>query len=755
MKDNTNPLDFYKRLHESGHAIPEERLFELRAEGLIKEEDSVHVVTKRKVSNSNAPEGWPEWLSYEGVREIQDHEWKPKSVLQHTPEFVGWVNSFLYNAFIHIGYYEPFERYCQQAYTWGNGMENFSDILSRDAKRDYVLDEYDKSDRNTLFWANLHGYLKEGDESSGRRKYSAMHQHAVIFYLLDCGYSTVIGKGRQIGSTSAIGLWALKRIMLRPNYYIKFIAEDDKTGQEIFNDKIKYPFTELPARYKFTVKGESQKRFWLTSKTEKGGRGIPNSSIEVVPPSNTAINGGSPQVTLIDEIGNIPMLGEMLNEARPTLYWINPITGIFEMKRQVCMWGTGGKMDKGKGAYEREWYRFLSLWEDGQYQSGIVPIFFSWHCRLSQAEYEKEKSYYYGGNRAAELGIDLETSKTQFHQHYPSTFRDMFRSSTDTIVSQEIINEGLTRIRSRGPKEKAIYGFFEPIYDLNQPMDPNSDVPFKIIGSNWVPVDDDDVDRQATSIMWDRPQKGWFDRYYQGTDPIASESGVSYQSSTILDDYINAPVCLVNFRRKHDHKYSFLQTMLAGIYYDTTHEDGKKAGIPELVENNIGTNYMDYKETKGFRRSLVYNSQLPPRFRGGGSIMGIDNKTVRNQSIIDKMIEFIKSYHQNINIETYFLQLETFTRNVTATGKEVWGPKNKKINRDDSLFSLVYSYICRESFPDRFPYEVEKAITGYKLVYELVRQPDGSLCRKPRRVPQVKRKKVDNHAANAVRPEGD
>lgn len=755
MGENGKLLGFYRKLHNSGVTIPEEKLLELRAEGMIHEEETPLTASKRGVVNEGAPEGWPEWLSYEGMGEVQDHQWRPPSTLDHTPEFVGWVNSFLYNSFKNIGYYEPFERYCQQAYIWGVQVESFSDRISRDAKRDYALEEFGRSDRNTLFWANLHGYLKEGDDSSGKRKYSALHHHAVIFYLLDCEYSLMIGKGRQIGSTSAMGLWALKRIMLRPNYYIKFVTEDEKTGKEIFDDKIKYPFTELPPRYKFTVKGESQKSFWLTSKAEKGGRGIPNSRIDVVAPSTTAINGGSPQVTLIDEIGNIPMLGEMLNEARPTLYWINPVTGRFEMKRMVVMWGTSGKMERGKGAYEREWYRFLSLWEDGQYQSGIIPIFFDWTCRLSREEYEKERSYYYGGSRAAELGIDLETSKTQFHQHYPSSFRDMFRSSADTIVSQEIINEGLNRIRARRPQEKAEYGFFEPVYDTGQPTDANSDVPFRVIGARWCPVDDEDVERQATSIMWRRPAEGWFDRYYQGTDPIASESGVSYQASTIYDDHLNEPSCLVNFRRKHDHKYSFLQTFLAGLYYDISRPEPKKVGVPELVENNIGTNYMDYKETKGYRRSLVYNSQLPPRFRGGGHLIGIDNKTVRNQSIIEKLIEYIKSYHQNINIETYFLQMETFTRSVTATGKEVWGPKNKKINRDDSLFSLVYAYICRESFPDRYPYEVERTVTGYKTVYELVRQPDGTLIRKPRRVPQMKRKKVETHAANAFRPEGD
>jgi len=742
-------------LYDQGIPIPEDKLAELRSEGLVgMGEEGVYVARKRKVSKDGSPDGWPEWLSFEGMNEVGDDQWRPPSVIDHSEEFIAWVNSFLYNSFDCIGYYEPFERYCQQAYVWQHTMGSISDALTRDARRNYVLEEYDKCERNTLFFANVYGNLKEGDEAGGYVKYSAKHHHAVIFYMLDCGYSPMFGKGRQIGCTSAIGLWALCRIMLKTNYYVKFITEDNTTGKEIFNDKIKYPFTELPPRFKFSVKGDSENRLWLSSKTEKGGRGLPNSRIEVVPPSTTAINGGSPQVTVVDEIGNIPMLGEMLNEARPTLYWNNPRTGKFEMRRQVVLLGTGGKMDKGKGAYEREWFRFLSLWEDRNFTAGIIPIFFDWHTRCSPSEYEEQKAYYYGGNRAAEMGLDLETSKIQFHQHYPSNFRDMFRSSKDTLVSQEIINEGLERIRARLPQERAVYGYFEPVFDTAFPMDANSDVPYKVVGANFIPVDDQDTSKQATSIMWVSPQKGWVHRYYKGTDPIASESGVSNFASTVWDDYLCCPACLVNFRRKHDHKYAFLQSMLAGIYYDVEHEEKRKTAIPELVENNIGTNYMDYVEVKGFRRCLVFNTQLPPRFRGGSSVLGVDNKTIRNQAIIDKLIEVIKTYRNSINIETYWLQLETFTRNVTATGKEVWGPKNKKINRDDSLFSLVYAYICRECYPDRYPYELEKEIQGFKLVYQLERDPDGTLVRRPRRVPQVKQKRVMRNGSDTIRPEG-
>ena len=98
-------------------------------------------------------------------------------------------------------------------------------------------------------------------------------------------------------------------------------------------------------------------------------------------------------------------------------------------------------------------------------------------------------------------------------------------------------------------------------------------------------------------------------------------------ASTIYDDHIpldddgeevtQAPVCLLYHRKQHDHRASFLQCLLMGIYYDNSQE---KRGVPELIENNIGTNYKTYKEDKGFEHSIVYynqygcekNAQIPP-----------------------------------------------------------------------------------------------------------------------------------------------
>jgi len=714
----------------------------LRSEGYIREgvleKEETGLRYQREVTTGD------DWLQlidpfhratrYTKLRDnINREDWAPQEILSHTAEFVNWINSMVYGFFHNKAYYKKFEYYKAQAWKWLQDDDTITSYHTDDGKRIFMQREYDRCAENTFYFADKYGELKEGDIASGYVKYAAREHQAVIFYLFDCGYNVIGGKGRQIGFTSAMGICALKKMLYQSNYYIKFITEDKETGEEIFNDKIKYPFGALPKWMQPRVKSDSGTRFWLSDKRKKGEKGYPNSRIDVIAPKKTAINGGSPQLVLIDEIGNIFILGAMLNEGRPTMFWNNPITGKFELKRQVWMWGTGGEMDKGKGAYEKEWYRILGLWEAGKYVSGFVPLFFSWHSRFSTEEYEIEKLWYYGA-RAMEKDIDLETSKTQFHQHYPSTYKDMFRTTASTLVARDIIDKGLDRCRTMDVTLRPVYGYYEPIYDTSDPMPPESDTPYRIIGSDFVVIDDEDNLKKATAIMFQRPERGWKYRYWQGTDPIATETGHSKLASTIWDEYFKTVSCVINYRKQHDHKKAFLQCMLMGLYYDT---DNVKDGVKELVEANIGTNYIDYKQSKGYFNSLIFNSQLPIKVSGGVREVGIDNHAgPRADGIIEYMTEVIRNYHSRIYIQVVFDQLTTFVQTVSPNGKEIWGPMNKLMHYDDVLYSLSFAYICRQCYSYVYPVQEIVKASRYVTRYPLTRV-NGSMIRLPKRVPVV------------------
>jgi len=657
---------------------------------------------------------------------LTKEDWLPESNLYHSDEFINWINSIVYGPFPQAIKYPLFERYKAQAFRWLEEKDNITNYKDPDAKREYANQERDRIKESTLYFANKYGELKEGDAATGTMRYFAKEHHAVIFYLFDCRYNIIGGKGRQIGFTSAMGIVALKMMLIHNNYYIKFIAEDKDTVEEIFTDKLKYPFGALPRWLQPPVKSDSGQRFWLSDKPGKGKKGYPNSRCDVVAPKKTAINGGSPQLALIDEIGNIGILGPMLNEARPTMFWNDPVTGKFVLRRQIWMWGTGGEMDKGKGAYEKEWYRILGLWEAKQFESGFVPLFFSWHARLSKEDYLKERAWYYGA-RATERDIDLETSKIQFHQHYPSTFKDMFLSNSSTLVSREIIEGGLERCRALGSRARPTLGYFEPIYDYDDPMPPESDVPYRIIDAKFTALDDDDPDRKGTVWIFQHPEQHWVNRYWQGTDPIATESGHSKQASAIWDDHLKTCSALLNYRKSHEHKQVFLQTVLLGLYYDV--ENQVKRGVPELVEANIGTNYIDYKELKGFLGSLIFNTQLPAKVQGGARDIGLDKKGLRSDAVIEYMTEVFRTYHNNIYISVFFDQLSTFAYEIKPTGKESWGPINKLMHYDDALDAITYAYIARMACSHKKTFRQNSQISKTRIRYKTVRDANWNLSR--------------------------
>lgn len=658
---------------------------------------------------------------YSGLKiNISVQDWMPKSINEHSKEFVEWVDSISFSGFSNRINYRKFNLYCQQAYQWLAENKSLADYSDHDDRENYKDQEIERCSQNTLYFMNKYLQLKESTLVAGLRQYIATKAHEIILYLFDCGYSFYLGKPRQIAATSTLGGCALKKTVFNRNHFIKFITENDKKGQEIFEDKIKYPFAELPDWMRDDSRNDSGTKFALGTKEKKGDRSGTNSNIDVVPPTPTAISGGSPQIALVDEAGNIPILTQIIEDARPTAFWMNPMTGRMERKRQIIVWGTGGDMEKGGKAFEREFMAALKNWRERKFANGIIPIFFDWTTRpgITKEIYESEKEVYY-----SKEGPDSEDSRIMFRQQYPSCVEDMFLTSAKTLVSQEYIADQVDRILKTKSVMKPQYGFFEPIYGEEEQPE-GSDIPFNVIGANFVPLELGDP--RISTIIFQHP-KQWRYRYYSGVDPIASDTGLSNMSNVIWDKYYNTISAIVNFR-SNNYREVYLQTMLLGIYYDWENS----VGVKSLLETNIGIAYREYVTNKARFDSLVFNSELPQALQSGsGNLVGIDNRGIRNKMIIDNMFEMIQGFGQKIYIEEFFIQLKTFVSTITARGNETWGPADKKYYKDDILFAATFAYICaHQCFSDEKPFKVEEEKkSGVKVVSKLTYDKDYNLVR--------------------------
>lgn len=1104
-KEFTGPLSPTKPNEQASKEI-EEKIEKRKKDRLVNQEVIQKDVYETDVLDERE-------LIYDIEIGVKRSDWQSESIIHHSKEFTAWINS-INSGFRNRIRYELFELYKLQAEEWMEDSRSLDEYDDEEERFEYMIRELERCSINSLYAANKYYWLKDEAGTIGKIKYFATdffeHQR-VCAYLFDCGYSVIIGKPRQPGITSIYGILGMNRVLNRKNYFLKFIAENAITAEEIFEDKIKFSFESLDGWFQPNTNGkpdvvnDRDRLFKIGRKGAKGTIEGLNSKIVVSPPYKTAINGGSPPLVFIDEIGSIDILTEMMNEGRPTMFRRNRITGVFEIKGQICawgclcagmkvwtnngdliniedlipeqgilgynnesiskeeitywqppkekecyrittntgryiecshdhpilwskgMWGTtpkprgktsfvkyidfkeaehikigdqlaiieeasvfgkkrlweprflgwaigdgsykrkkvcvisnadheihdyiqstfdcstekeyitkdgrdykdirirgiseklkeaglrgkdvpykvlpkninsctkediceflGGYFDadgcvhytknsrsieltsssyelldgvrfllqkvgvhctitrvkakpepgskdkndwhillitdkksliafykniffrvkykqirlgividkisgteskvprmvrfhkekghgtknhglrfekvvqvenvgmkpvynltagttntyiangivthntgttgKGGGAFENEWKRIVGLWNEHNYTAGLIPLFFDWTTRCSDEEYLSQKAYYYGA-RAKDEGIDIATSKIQFHQHYPSSPSDMFSTTKKTIVDRETIDTNLKRIYSIDPLLRPQPGYFEPIFDKTRPMDENSDVPYRIIGANFIPVEE--ISELATAIMFQRPKKNWIDRYYQGTDPISADTGTSWMASAIWDAFYNTVPCLVNHRELNNPDASFLQCLLMGLYYDPI----KNQGVPELIEKNIGLAYKKYKTNKGFLGNMMYSAELPDHLKSGVSKdIGVDNKGYRNKAIINEMYKVFTVFANKIYIPTPFEQLKTFVCDITRAGNESWGPVDSRYYRDDSLWAIVFSYIAAQGHIHRIPTNIEEEAKTIKIEWESYYDESYNLKRRPRRV---------------------
>ena len=266
-----------------------------------------------KFSNSSV-------FKYQGGKDVGIDDWMPKSKIKHTKDFVNFIDSLL-DGFQSMVAYKPFQMYCQQSEDWLSENGSESDYSEMYQKKDYCFEELRRCSENTLYFMDKYLYLKEGDMKSGNMKYLSKPVHKVICFLADCGYSTMVGKPRQIAATSTYGGIALKKVVFTKNFFLKFVTLDKEKGMEIFDDKIKYPLGQLPSWMRPGVLNDRDNFLRLGKKSAKKGesKGV-NSKLQVVAPTKSAINGGSPQLSMVDEAGFIGILGSMMKEARPTFF---------------------------------------------------------------------------------------------------------------------------------------------------------------------------------------------------------------------------------------------------------------------------------------------------------------------------------------------------------------------------------------------------------------------------------------------------
>lgn len=664
-------------------------------------------------------------------RGIKTEQWKPQHAeFEYPKEFVDWIDS------INSGWqnkikFRPFELYCKQAELWLQDKSGILDFDNEEEQVEWLRREIRRCRDNTLYFCNKYGWIKEDRAENGMLKYEAWDAQKVLLFLFDCGYSMMIGKARQIGFTTTMCLAGMKRVNLNKSYFIKFVTHSQTKGIEIFRDKVKWTYTKIPDYIAMEVKNWTDQVMSFDKKGDKKGRDDGGASrFQVDSPQVDAINGGSPSAVFIDEIGLFDIFGEMMREGRPALFKYNPTTGKMTMQQQFIAWGTGGEMDKGGSVFEAEFKMCMQQWNEKNYDYGIIPLFFNAYARrgVNDEHIRNEKKAY----MALEGTKKGESAKVQFHQHYPITIDDMFIRKARTILPIHVCNRRLHEIYSLDTPIE--YGYFEPIMDMSQPT-PDLHTEYRIIGAKWVQTESRE-NVSTTAMIVHHPPAGeiWKNRWYQGTDPINSETGHSKMCSAIWDALTNS-VSSVVFNKDKRFKNDYLQVLLQSLYYDQL----KRGGAKELVENNIGDMHVDFQEIHGFKNKFTANAQLPDYFQTyGGKWFGISNKANTAPRIIAKTEELLDAYGDRIDVPWLWEQVKTFVekdlKSSTSHRQTRYQAADLRYDYDDTIFAITYAYINAQAHAKYEPENISGTAFDSKVITKYVQSKETNYRMKLARV---------------------
>lgn len=646
-------------------------------------------------------------------KNISKSDWYIEDKLNYSNEFYEWIES-IRRGWQYKSKYDKFDLYREQARYWLSLDSKFPHDGTEEQQIDYARAERSKCLINSLYAVNKYGIIKDSFAMNGKTTIECWEVQEFLLYLFDIDASPMIGKPRQIGSTTVIALAATIRLMLSSNGYYKLVAQKGTKSDEIFKDKIKFPFESISDYMRPTIANYNGNEIVFKYQKNKGGSVTSKSSFEVCDPAPDVVNAGTPDKVLCDEIGLNEIIDQIISQGRPTQFRYNPSKKKLEMVRAIYCWGTSDKTSK---EFEVAYNAAKEAWIAKDFRYGMIPIFINCFAKPGMTEefYESEKRYYYSKQKIA----GQSDPKLLFHQTYPVVEKEMFLADEATIVSTQTINRQIDRVINCTKTGDLIKrGKFEPIYDKmemvrNVSSLSEGETPYKIIGARFIPASQFDIDHNTIDAcihIRHEPDNEWIDRYYSGDDPINTSSGNSNFSTSIFDAVVKGYSAWMDFR-SNDYRTVYMQSLLLKLYYSPkfkiddngAKQYNKVSMIRGLHEYNAGSEYYNYAKDRGLDAGFIVNSMLPDNLQTQTVDVGVRKHTTNAKVLMTNLEELILSYGDKIDDIMFWQQLSRFVLKVTESGHSTFKPKDKEKDRDDNIDSKLYAYIGYKCYRHKKP----------------------------------------------------
>lgn len=252
-------------------------------------------------------------------------------------------------------------------------------------------------------------------------------------FIEDLWYRNIVLKARQRGITTLICIMWLDHALFVSNQRCAVIAQDLGTASEIFRDKVKLAYDNLPEAL----------RTEFSAKTDKAGELLFSNNSSVV--VSTSRRGGTTHRLLVSEFGKIcarwPIKAkEIQSGAFPSV----PLDGVAVVESTAegadgpfyKMTQRAQGLDRGSLS-ERDWkFSFYPWWDADEYQlTTPVPVSDKEHAYFDQLELEigvkisLPRRQWYIATRDNDFAGDEQT----MWQEYPSTPIEAFSASNDGV----------------------------------------------------------------------------------------------------------------------------------------------------------------------------------------------------------------------------------------------------------------------------------------------------------------------------------
>jgi hypothetical protein len=460
--------------------------------------------------------------------------------------------------------------------------------------------------------------------------------------------SLLVLKGRQQGFTTLVTAYQLACSILNRNFQGYTLADKSDNSEAIFQNKAKFPYSQLPEALKPTEKYNNRKQ--LLFEKINSSWAVDTATKDVGRSRTVNFFHGSECAFWKDGIAPIQgALGEAFTRNCIKIYE-STANGYNDYQ---MMWNSGVHINCFYEWWRTKEYR-ISL-KNEAFKAEFLHSIDSkkgWiYDRLrwlrDEKNLEPEQLFWYWNKYDKYLDKDL------IKQEYPCTPQEAFLLSGKNVFDTAVILERLERL-SKPLKT----GYFEYDYDG-----------LKITNIRWV------SDKSGYINLYDVPR---LTEYCIGGDTAGSDSGEDFFTGHVLDAKTGVQVAVLKHRFDSD-QYAKQMYCLGRYYKDALIGiEANFDSFPIMELQRLGYPKQYTREAQD-----TYTGKTEKRF-------GFKTTSLTRPTIISKLIEIVREHCDTINDKNTLEELLTIVRNERG---RIEAPQG---GHDDQMMGLAIAHHIRD-----------------------------------------------------------